>query len=352
MHLNVIVVVVHDALSDISGIDTGTEASTDVEEHDDNTDGPHPVRAKLITPEAFKNSVSRGSSRTDAVSSSGSSVTMVSGLNNSQGSVDELLGSSVSSRLSDTTIRSSNSVTPHGSYHSSGILTPTSLPLPPSPTILNTPEGGSVPVPHFQSSPHGGPTQNETIPRTPVTEPLVPVTNTETEAAAYSLLNGNLENGSSASKGATPRDRSGSVSPVIRERDNEVPVDDDTKDEGEEELPESQKPEAEIQEELNERERKSSSGSSTSESLRPLSARATGNLINLDDNERSKGDEVQADGEDIFTDEGLLDRWEMNVEDDVVPTGRESPESAHALPVGTPVLTSNEGRRQPSALAR
>ena len=347
-----VLAVIHDALSDLSGIETGTEASTDVEEHDDSTDGPHPVRAKLITPEAFKNSSSRISSRPEAISSSGSSVTMVSRLNNSQGSVDDLLGSSASSRLSDSTIRSSNSATPQGSFQDSGsILTPTSVPLPPSPTVMGAPDPSAVPIPNFRSSPRGGPMQNETSPKSSASEPLVPVTITETEAASYGLINENLENGASGSKDATPKDRSVSASPNSRERDTEVSVDDDAKDEGEEELPESQKPEAEIQDELNERERKSSSGSSTSESLRPLSARAAGNLISLDDGERGKGDNVQIDGEDIFTNEGLLDQWEMNVDDDAVATGRESPESAHALPVSTPV-TSSERRKQPSSLAR
>lgn len=344
-------VVIHDALSDLSGIETGTETSTDVEEPDENTDGPYPVRAKLITPEAFKNTASRGSPRPEAISSSGSSVTMVSGLNNSQGSVDELLGSSVSSRLSDTTIRSSGSGTPQGSFAQDSGLTPTSLPLPPSPTVMLAPDPSAIPIPNFRSSPRGGPAENETTPTSLVNEPLVPVTNTETEAAAYGSMNENSENGSIGSKNATPRDRSGSASPVNREGDIEVLVDDDAKDEGDEELPESQKAEAEIQEELNERERKSSSGSSTSESLRPLSARAEGNLICLEDNERGKGDNVQVDGEDIFADDRLLDQWEMNAEDEVVPTGRESPESAHALPVGTPV-TSSGGRKQPSSFAR
>lgn len=345
-------VVIHDALSDLSGMETGTEASTDVEEPDESTDGPNPARAKLITPEAFKNTVSRGSPRPEGMNSSGSSVTMVSGLNNSQGSVDELLGSSVSSRLSDTTIRSSNSATPQGSFaQDSGLRTPTSLPLPPSPTSMHAPDPRAVPIPHFQSSPRGSTTQNETSPKSSINEPLVSVKNTETEAAAYVSMNENSENGSSGSKSATPKDRSGSRSPVNRERDMEVSVDDDAKDEGDEELPESQKPEAEIQEELNERERKSSSGSSTSESLRPLSARTEGNLINFEDNDRGKSDNVQVDGEDIFTDDRLLDQWEMNGDDEVVPTGRESPESAHALPVSTPVTFSGE-RKQPSSLAR
>lgn len=347
-----VLAVIHDALSDLSGIETGTEASTDVEEHDDNTDGPHPVRAKLITPEAFKNSSSRISSRPEAISSSGSSVTMVSRLNNSQGSVDDLLGSSASSRLSDSTIRSSNSATPQGSFHDSGgILTPTSVPLPPSPTVMGAPDPSAVPIPNFRSSPQGRPMQNETSPKSSASEPLVPVTITETEATSYGSINENLRNGASGSKDATPKDRSVSASPDSRERDIEVSVEDDAKDEGEEELPESQKPEAEIQDELNERERKSSSGSSTSESLRPLSARAAGNLISLDDGGRGKGDDVQIDGEDIFTNEGLLDQWGVNVDDDVVATGRESPESAHALPVSTPV-TSSERRKQTSTLAR
>jgi len=41
----------------------------------------------------------------------------------------------------------------------------------------------------------------------------------------------------------------------------------------------------------------------------------------------------------------------MNVDDEVVPTGRESPESAHALPVGTPVESSG-ARKRPSSLSR
>lgn len=340
-------------MSDLSGIETGTEASTDAEEPDEHTDGPLPVRTKLITPEAFANSVSRSSPRPEAVSSSGgSSVTMVSGLNNSQVSVDELLGSSASSRLSDTTVRSSNSATPQGSFtHDSGLLTPTSLPLPASPTVSQAPDPSAIPIPHFQSSPHPGSVQNKSSPTSSSYEPLVPVTNTETQAAAYGLMNTSVENGSSGSKNTSPTERSRSGSPGSVEKDIEVSVDDDNKDEGEEELPESQKPEAETQEEVNERDRKSSSGSSTSESLRPLSARAEGNLINLEDDGKGKGDIVQADGEDMFTEEGLLEQWDMNVDDELVPTGRESPESAHALPVGTPIESSG-ARKRPSSLSR
>ena len=339
--------VIHDALSDLSGIETGTEASTDAEEPDDHPDGPPPSRAKLITPEAF---ASKGSPRPEAVSSSaGSSVTMVSGLNNSQVSVDELLGSSVSSRLSDTTVRSSNSATTQGSFvHESGILTPTSLPLPGSPTLA--PDPSAIPIPNFQSSPHTGSVQNRTSPISSNYEPLVPVTNTETQASAFSLINTSVENGSSGSKNASPNERSRSGSPGSAERDIEVSVDDDNKEEGEEELPESQKPEAETQDKVSERERKSSSGSSTSESLRPLSARAEGNLINLEGVGKGKGDIVQVDGEDMFTEECLLDQWDMNG-DEAVPTGRESPESAHALPVGTPVESSG-ARKRPSSLSR
>ena len=344
--------VVHDALSDLSGVETGTEASTDVEEADEQTDGLLPVRTKLITPEAFANSVSRGSPRPEAVSSSGgSSVTMVSGLNNSQVSVDELLGSSVSSRLSDTTVRSSNSATPQGSFtHDSGLLTPTSLPLPASPTVTQAPAPSAIPMPNFQSSPHPGSVQNKSSSASSSYEPLVPVTNTETQSAAYGLMNAIVENSSSGSKNTSPKERSRSGTPGSEERDIEASLDDDNKDEGEEELPEAQKPEAETQDEVNERDRKSSSGSSTSESLRPLSARAEGNLINLED-DKGKDDIVQVDGEGMFTEENLLEQWGMNVDDEVVPTGRESPESAHALPVGTPI-ESHGARKRPSSLSR
>ena len=346
-------VVIHDALSDLSGVETGTEGSTDVEEPDEHTDGPLPVRTKLITPEAFANSVSRGSPRPEALgSSSGSSVTMVSGLNNSQVSVDELLGSSVSSRLSDTTVRSSNSATPQGSFtHDSGLLTPTSLPLPASPTVIQALDPTAVSIPNFQSSPHPGSVRNKSSPTSSSYEPLVPVTDTETQAAAYGVINTSVENGSSGARNTPPNERSRSGSPGSVENDIEVSVDDDNKDGGEEELPESQKPEAETQQEVNERDRKSSSGSSTSESLRPLSARAEGNLINLEDVGKTQDDVVQVDGEDMFTEEGLLDQWNVNVEDDVVPTGRESPESAHALPVGTPI-ESTGARKRPSSLSR
>ena len=343
--------VIHDALSDLSGIETGTEASTDAEEPDEQSDGPLPARTKLITPEAFANTASRGSPRPEAVSSSGgSSVTMVSGLNNSQVSVDELLGSSVSSRLSDTTVRSSNSATPQGSFaQDSGLLTPTSLPLPGSPT--QAPDPSAIPIPNFQSSPHTGSVQNRSSPTSSSYEPLVPVMNTETQASAYSLINTSVENGSTGSKNTSPNERSRSGSPGSAKRDIEVSVDDDNKEEGEEELPESQKPEAETQEQVNERDRKSSSGSRTSESLRPLSAHAEGNLINLEDVGKGKGDVVQVDGEDMFAEESLLDQWEMNADDEVVPTGRESPESAHALPVGTPIESSGT-RKRPSSLSR
>ena len=340
-------------MSDLSGVETGTEASTDVEEPDEHTDGPLPVRTKLITPEAFANSVSRASPRHEALGSSGgSSVTMVSGLNNSQVSVDELLGSSVSSRLSDTTVRSSNSATPQGSFtHDSDPLTPTSLPLPASPTVTQAPDPSAILFPNFQSSPHPGSVQNKSSPTCSSFEPLVPVTNTETQAAAYGLMNTSVENVSSGSKNTSPSERRRSDSPGSVERDIEVSVDDDNKDEGEEELPEAQKPEAETQEEVHERDRKSSSGSSTSESLRPLSAHAEGNLINLEDVGKVKDDVIQADGEDMFTEEGLLDQWDVNVDDEVVPTGRESPESAHALPVGTPIGFSG-ARKRPSSLSR
>lgn len=340
-------------MSDLSGIDTETEASTDVEDPDESTDGPFPTRAKLITPEAFTNTASRGSPRPEALGSSGgSSVTMVSGLNNSQASVDELLGSSVSSRLSDTTVRSSNSATPHGSFiHDSGLLTPTSLPLPPSPTITQAPDPSAIPIPNFRSSPRAVPVQNEPSPISSSHEPLVPVTNTETLASAYGSINRFVENGSSGSKNPSLNEKSRSGSPGSAERDIEVSIDDDAKDTGEEELPESQKSEAETQEEVNERDRKSSSGSSTSESLRPMSAHAEGNLICLEDIGKGKGDVVQVDGEDMFTEGNLLEQWGMNVDDEVVPTGRESPESAHALPVGTPIESSG-GRKRPSSLSR
>lgn len=339
--------VIHDALSDLSGVETGTEASTDVEEPEESTDGPVPGRTKLITPQAFESTVSQGSPHPEAVnSSSGSSITLISGLNNSQASVDELLGSSVSSRLSDSTVKSSNSATPQGSFsHENGILTPTSLPLPQSPVTL-TPNPSAIPILNFQSSPQMASVQNTQSP-TSSFEPLVAITNTETQASPYTLGE-KAENVLNDSK--SPSEQNRSHSPGSKERNIEVSVDDDARDEGEEELPESQKPEAETLEEENQRDRKSSSGSSTSESLRPLCARAEGNLICLDDDKRGIGDDVQVDGEDAFTEEGLLDQWDMNGDDGVVPTGRESPESAHALPVGTPT-GYNEGRKQPSALS-
>ena len=272
---------------------------------------------------------------------------MVSGLSNSQASVDELLGSSVSSRLSDTTGRSSNSATPQGSFaHESGLLTPTSLPLPQSP-LTQAPDPSEIPMLNFQSTPHVASVQNTPSP-TSNYEPLVPITNTETQASPYALIN-KVKDVSSESK-SPANEQNRSRGPGSMERDIEVSVDDDNKDEGEEELPESQKPEAETREELDERDRKSSSGSSTSESLRPLSARAEGNLICLEDDGKGKEDVVQVDGEDMFT-EGLLEQWDMNVDDGVVPTGRDSPESAHALPVGTPTDFS-ERRKRPSALSR
>ena len=66
---------------------------------------------------------------------------------------------------------------------------------------------------------------------------------------------------------------------------------------------------------------------------------------------KGKEDDVQADGEDAFTDDMLMEQWEMNVDDEAVPTGRESPESAHALPVSTPVMPSAR-RKQPSIHTR
>ncbi|RMX51313.1 hypothetical protein pdam_00004685 [Pocillopora damicornis] len=341
--------VIHDGLSDLSGMETGTEASTDVEEPEESTDGPVPVRTKLLTPQAFASTALQGSTHPEAVNSSnGSSITMISGLNNSQASVDELLGSSVSSRLSDTTVRSSNSATPQGSLaHESGILTPTTLPLPQSP-VTPTSNPSAIPILNFQSSPQMASVQNTQSPASSF-EPLVAISNTETQASPFALRD-KAENVLSDSKSPSANEQNRSHSPGSMERNIEVSVDDDTRDGGDEELPESQKPEAETLEEENERERKSSSGSSTSESLRPLSARAEGNLICLEDDKRGEEDDVQVDGEDAFTEEGLLEQWDMNGDDGVVPTGRESPESAHALPVGTPTGYSEIGKR-PSALS-
>ena len=331
-------------------METGTEASTDVEEPEESTDGPVPVRTKLLTPQAFASTALQGSTHPEAVNSSnGSSITMISGLNNSQASVDELLGSSVSSRLSDTTGRSSNSATPQGSLaHESGILTPTTLPLPQSP-VTPTSNPSAIPILNFQSSPPMASVQNTQSPASSF-EPLVAISNTETQASPFALRD-KAENVLSDSKSPSANEQNRSHSPGSMERNIEVSVDDDTRDGGDEELPESQKPEAETLEEENERERKSSSGSSTSESLRPLSARAEGNLICLEDDKRGEEDDVQVDGEDAFTEEGLLEQWDMNGDDGVVPTGRESPESAHALPVGTPTGYSEIGK-QPSALSR
>ncbi|KAL9975984.1 hypothetical protein ACROYT_G013213 [Oculina patagonica] len=134
----------------------------------------------------------------------------------------------------------------------------------------------------------------------------------------------------------------------------EVSVDDSEEEgEGEQELPESQEPGADTEEgsEVSERDKKTSSGSSTSESLKPLSARTEGNLTNLEDVGKGKGGVVQVDGEDVFTEDGLLDQREINADDEVVPVKRESPESAHALPVDK-LISSSGARKRPSSISR
>ena len=81
-------------------------------------------------------------------------------------------------------MRSSSSATPQGSFtQESGLLTPTSLPLPPSPTVINAPDPTSVPVPSFRSSPRG-----ESSPESLIKEPVI---NTENEVAVCSLINEN-----------------------------------------------------------------------------------------------------------------------------------------------------------------
>ena len=325
-----------------------TEASTDVEETDDVPDASVPVRAKLITPDAFTHSTSKGTSRPVTISSSSSSsVTLVSGLNTSRASVDELLGSSLSSRLSDTTVRSSNSVSPQGSFsREGGLLTPTSLPLPPSPTVTAAPDPSTVPIPNFQSTPHVFPNVVESGQNSVPSEPFAPVLNSETEASPFDITKFITEK-NTVMVGKTPdsAERGEPVSHVREDREIEVSVDDEAKEEGPEELPEAQKPEAEIQEEFEALERKSSSGSSVGERLRPISAHIEEKLVSLEDAGNFKGVPVHADGEAVLNEDTLEEKWGIHFDDEVVPTGRESPESTHALPFNTPAEPSRERTR-------
>ncbi|XP_048577048.1 enhancer of mRNA-decapping protein 4 isoform X2 [Nematostella vectensis] len=136
---------VKDGLSDLSGMETGTEASTDVDESDPGPpDTPGSSHHKLITPDAF----TKGSSRPESMTSS---ITTVSALPNASG-VDMPLDGSVSSNLSDTTVKSSLAEslrdTPRSSFSDNRVLTPTSLPLPPTPPSQPPPE-----VPTSQAHP-------------------------------------------------------------------------------------------------------------------------------------------------------------------------------------------------------
>lgn len=140
-----------DALSDLSvETGTGTEPSVDLDESDAASDSSASTKPKLIAPDAFTHHVSRPESNASNVSSG----TLVSALEASQNSVDESVISSVTSRLSDSTKSSTQETAPQNFYGPpSGILTPTSLPLPATPPFSIAPDATTVPIPSFKSSP-------------------------------------------------------------------------------------------------------------------------------------------------------------------------------------------------------
>lgn len=59
-----------------------------------------------------------------------------------------------------------------------------------------------------------------------------------------------------------------------------------------------------------------------------MSGRAEGNLINAKDVGKANGD---TDHVDVFTEDGVLDQWEMNADDDdeVIPMGQQINKSSH-----------------------
>lgn len=91
-----------DGLSDVSGLDT---SSTEVEEVETRSDASSSNKPKLIAPNAFTTPVPQTSQTPPEAASITSSITSVTSMNNSFGSVniDELLGKSASSQISEST---------------------------------------------------------------------------------------------------------------------------------------------------------------------------------------------------------------------------------------------------------
>ena len=305
-----------DALSDLSGMDTGTEASTDVEESNGMSDSVSARRPKLITPDAFTHSASKHSYRPESSNSNGSSVTSVSALNLSQHSVDDILNSSASSRLSESTLRSSmQDGTPQSSFvDESHVMTPTSLPLPQTPPAHSAPDASSVPIPTFHS------TLQSSSPK-------------EVEPLMMSVAAANTECGQStrdieeASMSPEGEERYQRPSSEEREVEVEVILEDEAKEEAED-LPEAQKPGAEGEEEdrasceVNVCDNLVCDNLSTSHRMGPL--------IDLTDEEKVENtqDAVhQSPARDVHREARFTEREED------IPTGRESPESADAIPV-------------------
>lgn len=145
-----------DALSDLSGMETGTEASTDIDESDGQSveiSSPS-IRPKLFTPEAFSQSI-KDRARPESNTSNISSATLVSPLNSSQNFIEDSVTSSVTSKLSDSTSKSSTQVESprHFFDKNTGILTPTSLPLPGTPPFSSSaPDPTLVPIPTFSTA--------------------------------------------------------------------------------------------------------------------------------------------------------------------------------------------------------
>ena len=151
-----------------------TEASTDAEEPETVPEVEATTKPKLITPDAFTHTSSKRGARPDSANSTGSSVTIVTAVNTSQPSVDDHTASSISSNLSDSTLKSSMEETPQSSFamDESPVMTPTSLPLPMTPVVgapgsmtstslplpmtppaQVAPDPSVIPMPAFQSTP-------------------------------------------------------------------------------------------------------------------------------------------------------------------------------------------------------
>jgi hypothetical protein len=122
------------------------------------------TRPKLIAPEAFTHS-SKDSPRPESNASNVSSGTVVSALDASHNSVDDSVMSSVTSKLSESTKSSIQEAASQNFYsQASGVLTPTSLPLPGTPPFSVAPDPTAVPIPNFKSSPVS-PMINDKVPK-------------------------------------------------------------------------------------------------------------------------------------------------------------------------------------------